>query len=660
MKKVNLTSSIKFKLLFPIVIGIFIVSSLGLYSLYQMQMKELYDKLQTQNLSMVANLGQSAHESIAKGQRTSFQKILDNFATIKGVKTAYLYNTGGFATYLSGYKTVGLPFVRQNGGVYNPNQTLFDQTNGNFMRDDWSYHNVNESDRSKKHREEMMANGKDCKSCHITIDTNNYQNFQIKDSISKAVLPIAAEQNCITCHTNWQIGDIAGYIGIDVDNSQDIQTLQNSMVNFGYVLAIISFVIIVIVLIIARLTLKPLDAFQTGLYDFFKFLNYEISDVAPINIKSNDEIGVMAKAVNHHIVHSVEKTKAIMEQDDQVIKEIVNIVDDISKGNLKGHIHKTSDNPTTRELVVVINKLIDSLKSTIDKSLEVLVSYQNDDFRSRINNTYQGEMAKLIDGINSLGASITEMLTYNQSIAMKLDNNATNLLKNVEVLNESTTATATSLEQTAAAIEEISSNMTQTTSHIVSMANDAKDLSKVAEDGKELASQTTTSMTLIDEQVRSISDAIGVIDQIAFQTNILSLNAAVEAATAGESGKGFAVVAGEVRNLANRSSEAAKEIKELVTQASQKANDGKEIADEMIEGYTLLNNSLNHTLTIINNVEMASKEQEIGISQINETVTVIDQQTGHNVSIASNAADAAQETKEMAQEILEEINRTKF
>ena len=119
-------------------------------------------------------------------------------------------------------------------------------------------------------------------------------------------------------------------------------------------------------------------------------------------------------------------------------------------------------------------------------------------------------------------------------------------------------------------------------------------------------------MTEIDKEVNAINEAITVIDQIAFQTNILSLNAAVEAATAGEAGKGFAVVAQEVRNLASRSAEAANEIKTLVQNATTKANDGKSIANQMINGYTELNENISKTIELIKDVEMASKEQQQG------------------------------------------------
>jgi methyl-accepting chemotaxis protein len=167
-------------------------------------------------------------------------------------------------------------------------------------------------------------------------------------------------------------------------------------------------------------------------------------------------------------------------------------------------------------------------------------------------------------------------------------------------------------------------------------------------------------MDEINVQVNLITDAISIIDQIAFQTNILSLNAAVEAATAGEAGKGFAVVAAEVRNLASRSAEAAKEIKIIVENAKNKANEGKNIASHMISGYKELNENIQQTVNLISDIEMSSKEQLTGIEQINDAVNQLDEQTQQNAQIASQTHDVALVTDNIAKLVVSNANAKEF
>jgi methyl-accepting chemotaxis protein len=192
------------------------------------------------------------------------------------------------------------------------------------------------------------------------------------------------------------------------------------------------------------------------------------------------------------------------------------------------------------------------------------------------------------------------------------------------------------------------------------MSKYSNSVTKSASTGEKLANKTTIAMDEINNQVNLITEAISVIDQIAFQTNILSLNAAVEAATAGEAGKGFAVVAAEVRNLASRSAEAAKEIKTIVENAKHKADEGKEIAGHMIDGYKELNESIQQTINLISDIEMSSKEQLSGIEQINDAVNSLDQQTQQNAMIASETHSAAGVTDEIAKLVLDDANKKEF
>jgi methyl-accepting chemotaxis protein len=178
--------------------------------------------------------------------------------------------------------------------------------------------------------------------------------------------------------------------------------------------------------------------------------------------------------------------------------------------------------------------------------------------------------------------------------------------------------------------------------------------------GRNLATKTSDAMDQIDAQVTAINEAITVIDQIAFQTNILSLNAAVEAATAGEAGKGFAVVAQEVRNLASRSADAANEIKSLVQNATDKANEGKKVSDDMIHGYESLNENFNQTILLIEDVSKASKEQMTGIEQINDAVTLLDKSTQENAHEANSVSLIAQDVSKMANDLVSDAQTKKF
>ena len=305
--------------------------------------------------------------------------------------------------------------------------------------------------------------------------------------------------------------------------------------------------------------------------------------------------------------------------------------------------------------------MMEATEDNIKNAMTVLSEYAQYDYRSKIDvKSMHGDIKELCEDVNTLGTAITSMLIENKNMGLILSSNSDNLSSNVDNLTNSANNQAASLEETAAAIEEITSNMQNSSVNIVKMTNYANDVSNSVSLGQELAARTTSSMDEINEQTNAIADSITIIDQIAFQTNILSLNAAVEAATAGEAGKGFAVVAQEVRNLAARSAEAAKEIKDLVESATNKANDGKNISSEMIAGYEKLNTNIHNTLELINDVSLSSKEQFSAMEQINDTVNKLDRVTQQNALAAGEANKVAREVNNIAEKVVLNTNEKEF
>ena len=371
------------------------------------------------------------------------------------------------------------------------------------------------------------------------------------------------------------------------------------------------------------------------------------------NKAKDDEIRVLKK--------EIEELKSKQNNEDTILDEINEILLKVEKGlydfTVKGH----SSNSKIDQIKTNLNKALTTNAKFTNDAVQVLIEYGNANFNYDVKTDgLSGKTGSIILGIRSLGSSISELLALLDMTSTELNKEMIDLQGASDSLAVASNIQAASLEETAAALEEVTATIGNNNQNSEDMAQLSKDVQLSASKGQILATKTMNSMDSINNEVSAIDDAISVIDQISFQTNILSLNAAVEAATAGEAGKGFAVVAQEVRNLASRSADAAKEIKDIVLQAKEKANIGKNIATDMINGYDTLNMSIEKQFNLIRDVSNASKEQQSAIEQINSAVLELDKTTQQNASAAAQINSQTTHIQELSQKLVDVVSHTSY
>jgi len=418
------------------------------------------------------------------------------------------------------------------------------------------------------------------------------------------------------------------------------------------------------IIIAVALVFHELDERKNGkllskqLVEFFKNMDKKDASLE-INTSMASEYTQIKQIVDQR-----EKQQKIKQNEElEFIKEAKEVLQYVKAGSYNNIISSKTSNESLEEFKAVVNDMIVESKQNFEIINNILTQYKNYDYRNDLvleNISSDGEFNILVNSVNNLKEAITQMLLENKKNGVTLQNSSEKLLDNVYKLNSSSNEATSSLKDTTVVLEQITSNVDKTSQKTIEMSQLANAVITSAKDGQNLANKTTVSMDEINEKVSLINEAISVIDQIAFQTNILSLNAAVEAATAGEAGKGFAVVAQEVRNLANRSAEAAKEIKDLVEDANTKANEGKTIANDMIEGYSNLNGDIDKTIHLINEVAINSKEQQNGIVQINSAVDILENQIKANSEVSNQSNTIAMNTSDIANTIVDNANKKEF
>ncbi|TFW31016.1 methyl-accepting chemotaxis protein [Massilia horti] len=292
-----------------------------------------------------------------------------------------------------------------------------------------------------------------------------------------------------------------------------------------------------------------------------------------------------------------------------------------------------------------------SITHPVSQALRVAQTVAAGDLTSRISVTSRDETGQLLGALREMNGNLVKIVSDVRSGTDTIATASEQIAAGNQDLSSRTEQQASALEETASSMEELTSTVRQNAENARHASKLASSASDVAAQGGAVVAQVVHTMGTINDSSRKMSEIIGVIDGIAFQTNILALNAAVEAARAGEQGRGFAVVAAEVRSLAQRSAAAAKEIKALIETSRENVEAGSELVERAGKTMDQVVDSVRRVTDIIGEISAASNEQSAGIEQVNQAIAQMDQATQQNAALVEEAAAAAGAMQQQADDL---------
>ena len=342
------------------------------------------------------------------------------------------------------------------------------------------------------------------------------------------------------------------------------------------------------------------------------------------------------------------------------VEQTQDVVEAAKVGDLTRRVPLEGKSGMIKALAEGINGVMQTTEASMTDLVRVLGALSKGDLTEKIATDYQGTFGKLKDDANMTVDKLTEIVRQIREASETIKTASGEISQGNTDLSQRTEEQASSLEETASSMEELTSTVKQNAENARQANQLAVSASDVAVKGGGVVKQVVTTMSGISESSKKIADIIGTIDGIAFQTNILALNAAVEAARAGEQGRGFAVVATEVRNLAQRSANAAKEIKGLIGDSVDKVGAGTKLVDEAGQTMDEIVNSVKRVTDIMAEITAASQEQSSGIEQVNTAITQMDEVTQQNAALVEQAAAAAESMQEQAGTLVQTVGTFKL
>jgi len=338
-----------------------------------------------------------------------------------------------------------------------------------------------------------------------------------------------------------------------------------------------------------------------------------------------------------------------------VESDVNTLVEAAAAGDFSERIKTEGKDGFFLKLAEGLNVLVATAEKGLNDVARVLGAISKGDLTERIDAEYSGTFGDLKNYCNETTSNLTSMLGEIRTAADTIFTASSEIAQGNADLSSRTEQQAANLEETASSMEELTSTVKLNADNAKQANVLAEQASTVAIDGGTLIQQVVTTMNAINESARKISDIIGVIDGIAFQTNILALNAAVEAARAGDQGRGFAVVASEVRTLAQRSANAAKDIKALISDSVQKIDNGNQLVGKSGDTMKEIVNAIKRVNDIMAEIAAASAEQSTGIEEVSTAVSQMDEMTQQNAALVEEAAAAAESMQSQADQLTQSV-----
>jgi methyl-accepting chemotaxis protein len=335
--------------------------------------------------------------------------------------------------------------------------------------------------------------------------------------------------------------------------------------------------------------------------------------------------------------------------------ELKNLLDAAVQGDFSRRIPADDKQGFFHDMAQGMNQLMGVVVQALDDIARVLNAVARGDLSQKIDAQYAGTLGQLKDDTNATVERLRDVVGQIKEATESINTAAQEIAAGNSDLSSRTEEQASSLEETASSMEQINSTVKNNAENARTAAELAKNSNTAATRGGEMVGRVVDTMSGIQSSSQKIGDIIGVINSIAFQTNILALNAAVEAARAGEQGRGFAVVATEVRNLAQRSADAAKEIKGLIDESVGKVEGGVRLVHETGETIAEVVNAFQQLSQLVSGIAEASREQASGIEQVSNAVSQMDEVTQQNAALVEQAAAAAESLEEQARGLGEAV-----